>query len=59
MRIYIDIAECKNHTGKVIAAMPQVDIEVGIDEGYDMHALHDLKRQMEQLIEEKLNGGLQ
>ena len=54
MRMYIDITECKDSRGKVVASYPTVDIEVGVDEGYDIDALRNLKHELQTMLEDKI-----
>lgn len=54
MRMYIDIAECKDTRGRVVAAMPVVGIEVDVDEGYNIDALRHLKHELQTMLEDKL-----
>ena len=54
MNIYIDITECKDGTGKTLAALPKVHIDVGIDEGYDTSRLHTLKTSLQEVLDKQL-----
>lgn len=54
MMIYIDIAECKDSTGKVIAASPNVGIQIKVEEGYDIFALRKLEDDLKTMLEDRL-----
>ena len=54
MRIYIDLEECKDSTGKVIAAMPKLGLEVDVDEGYHIPALCSLKHELQEMLERRI-----
>lgn len=54
MNIYIDITELKDGTGKTLAALPKVDINVGIDEGYDISRLGKLKESLQEVLDNQL-----
>ena len=56
MRMYIDMTECKDSRGRVVAAQPTVGIEVDVDEGYDIHALRNLKHELQTMLEDKIQG---
>lgn len=54
MNIYIDITECKDGTGKTLAALPKVHIDVGIDEGYDIQRLRTLNASLQEVLDNQL-----
>lgn len=54
MTIYIDITECKDSTGKVIAAQPNVGIQIDVNEGYDIYALRKLQDDLRLMLADKL-----
>lgn len=54
MRIYIDITECKDCRGRVIAAQPAVSIEVDVDEGYHIPSLRSLKNELQDMLERRI-----
>lgn len=55
MNIYIDLNECKNDAGKVLAAIANVSITNDIDEGYDVKELHKLKASLQEVLDKQLS----
>lgn len=54
MMIYVNIEECKDSTGKVIAVEPKVGIQVFVEEGYDLFALRRLEKKLQSVLEVEL-----
>ena len=54
MMIYVNIEECKDSTGKVIAVEPKVGIQVFVEEGYDLFALRGLEKKLQSMLEVEL-----
>lgn len=54
MRIYIDMTECKDCRGRVVAAQPTVGIEVEVDEGYHIPSLRSLKNELQDMLERRI-----
>lgn len=54
MTIYVNLEECKDSTGKVIAVEPKVGIQVFVEEGYDLFALRRLENKLQSMLEVEL-----
>ena len=54
MTIYVNLEECKDSTGKVIAVEPKVGIQVFVEEGYDLFALRRLENKLQSMLEIEL-----
>lgn len=58
MMIYIDIAECKDSTGKVVAVAPNVGIQINVDEDYNIFKLRGLEDKLQSFLNDELNACL-
>lgn len=54
MNIYIDLNECKGNMMETIAAIGKVNIEINIDEGYNIKELQNLKTSLQEVLNKQL-----
>ena len=58
MNIYIDNYEIKDGTGKTVAVHPVATVEYSPREGYRPEAMADLEKELQDLLERRLNNAL-
>lgn len=58
MHIYIDIAQCQDHTGRVFAAEARAEVSHSPREGYDNSVLAELEQELGTIITAKINCAL-